>query len=148
MPLLIMALAVLFNSVNGSLLGLWFARWAHYPSDWFGSPFFITGSLLFLCGMALNWRSDYILIHLRKKGGSGYTIPRSGPFKFVSSPNLLGEIIEWGGYALLTCSLPALAFFIWTCANLIPRAASNHRWYRQRFPDYPPGRKRLLPGIW
>lgn len=148
MPVLIMLSAILFNTVNGFLLGTWFSRWAHYPGDWFRSPLFVTGAALFIGGMAMNWRSDYILIHLRKKGETGYKIPQSGLFKYVSSPNLLGEIIEWGGYALLTCSPPALAFFIWTCANLVPRAVSNHRWYKQHFPDYPPDRKRLFPLLW
>lgn len=148
MPVVIMLSAMLFNSVNGTLLGLWFARWADYPDDWLRSPIALTGIGLFVIGMALNWRSDYILIHLRRGGETGYKIPRTGPFKYVSSPNLLGEIVEWGGYALLTCSLPALAFFIWTCANLVPRAASNHRWYTSQFPDYPPDRKRLFPFIW
>jgi 3-oxo-5-alpha-steroid 4-dehydrogenase 1 len=148
MPLVIMLSAMLFNTVNGSLLGLWFARWAHYPPDWFGSPFFIMGCVLFACGMAVNWHSDYTLIRLRQKGDTGYKIPWTGLFKYVSSPNLLGEIVEWGGYALLTWSLPALSFFIWTCANLIPRAVSNHRWYKRLFPDYPPDRKRLFPFLW
>ena len=39
---------------------------------------------------------------------------------WVSCPNYLGEI-------------------------LVPRALSHHRWYRQRFPDYPAGRRALLP---
>jgi 3-oxo-5-alpha-steroid 4-dehydrogenase 1 len=148
MPLLIMLSAMLFNTVNGSLLGLWFARWAHYPQTWFGSPLFISGCVLFVSGMVINWRSDYTLVGLRQKGETGYKIPETGLFKYVSSPNLLGEIVEWGGYALLTWSLPALAFFVWTCANLIPRAVSNHRWYKQLFPDYPPDRKRLFPLLW
>jgi hypothetical protein len=33
-----------------------------------------------------------------------------------------GGIVEWGCYALLTWSAPALAFVVWTCANLLPRA--------------------------
>ncbi|MQY67097.1 MAG: hypothetical protein GH159_02080 [Dehalococcoidia bacterium] len=47
-----------------------------------------------------------------------------------------------------TWSLPGLAFAVWTAANLVPRAHSHHAWYRQRFPDYPPRRRALLPGIW
>ncbi len=130
MPVVIMASAMVFNSVNGTLLGLWFAK-AQYPANWFSSPWFTFGTTLFVLGMAINWWSDYTLIHLRKKGETGYKIPRQGLFRYTSSPNLFGEITEWGGYALLTCSLPALAFFVWTCANLIPRALSIRRWYRQ-----------------
>jgi len=147
MPLVIMLAAMVFNTVNGSLLGSWFARFAHYPNSWYHSPLFIVGTLLFISGMLINWTADYQLIHLRKKGETGYKIPQGRLFNRVSSPNLLGEIIEWGGYALLTFSLPGLAFFIWTCANLLPRALANHRWYKRQFPDYPPGRKRLLPFV-
>lgn len=148
MPGVIMFSAMLFNTVNGSLLGIWFAAFAHYPDSWVSSPAFIAGVILYLAGMILNWRSDYQLIHLREKGETGYKVPEQGLFRYVSSPNLLGEIIEWAGYALLTWSLPALAFFIWTCANLVPRAIANHRWYRQKFPAYPVERKILVPFIW
>ncbi len=148
MPVVIMLSAIVFNTVNGSLLGIWFADFAHYPLSWYLSPFFISGTILFIMGMTINWWSDYYLIHLRGKGETGYKIPQSGLFKLVASPNLLGEIIEWGGFALLTWSLPALAFFIWTCANLIPRALANHRWYRRQFTDYPSDRKILLPFMW
>jgi len=148
MPVIIMFSAMLFNTVNGSLLGIWFANFAHYPDSWYQSPFFIAGVLLFIVGMLLNWQSDYILIHLRKKGETDYKIPHKGLFKLISSPNLFAEIIEWAGFALLTWSLPALAFFIWTCANLIPRAIANHRWYKKEFSDYPPQRKILLPYLW
>lgn len=148
MPVVIMLSAMLFNTVNGSLLGIWFAAFGHYPDNWYSSPAFIVGVVLFLSGMFINWKADYELIQLRKKTETGYKIPPGRLFKYISSPNLAGEIMEWGGYALLTWSLPALAFFIWTCANLVPRALANHRWYRQQFPEYPANRKALLPFIW
>lgn len=148
MPVVIMLSAILFNTVNGSLLGIWFSGIGRYPDSWYLSARFISGSILFIAGMLINWKADYYLIQLRDKGDTGYKLPLAGLFKWVSSPNLLGEIIEWGGYTLLTCSLPALAFFIWTCANLIPRAMANHRWYKNQFPNYPADRKRLIPYIW
>lgn len=148
MPVVIMLSAMLFNTVNGSLLGIWFAAFAHYPDNWFFSPAFIAGLLLFAAGMYINWQSDYRLIQLRKKHETGYKIPQKGLFRYLSSPNLTGEIMEWGGYALLTWSLPALAFFIWTCANLVPRAIANHRWYQLQFPEYPAHRKILIPFTW
>lgn len=148
MPLVIMASAILFNTVNGSLLGIWFGSFAHYPDSWWSSFPFIAGTILFLLGMGINWRSDYHLIRLRSIHETGYRIPLAGLFRYVSSPNLAGEILEWSGYALLTWSLPALAFLIWTCANLVPRALANHQWYRQQFPEYPGERKALIPFIW
>jgi protein-S-isoprenylcysteine O-methyltransferase Ste14 len=148
MPLVIMIAAMVFNMVNGELLGSWFADWNRYPLSWLISPYFIIGIGLFLTGMAINMSADYKLISLRGKGETGYKLPVNGLFNYVSSPNLLGEIIEWGGFALLTWSLPALAFFIWTCANLLPRAISNHRWYHSQFPGYPAERRILVPFIW
>ena len=153
MPLVIMVSAMLFNGVNGSLLGIWFARYASYVADWYFSFPFIAGTLLFFSGMAINISSDNRLIALRsqaleQKLELGYQIPYGGLFRFISSPNLLGEILEWAGYALLTWSYPALAFLIWTCANLFPRAIFNHRWYQKKFPDYPPNRKIIIPWIW
>lgn len=41
-----------------------------------------------------------------------------------------------------------LAFAVWTFANLAPRAWANHVWYLRNFPDYLPGRKALIPGLW
>jgi 3-oxo-5-alpha-steroid 4-dehydrogenase 1 len=148
MPAVIMVSAMLFNTVNGSLLGIWFSKFAHYAVDWYSDMRFIIGCVLFIIGMVINWRADYYLIGLRGKGETGYKIPQAGLFKLIASPNLFGEIMEWSGYALLTWSVPGLAFLIWTCANLIPRAAANHRWYKKTFPEYPANRKRLIPYLW
>lgn len=148
MPVVIMFSAVLFNSVNGTCLGMWFGRYANYTTSWLATPQFIIGIILFFAGMFINQRADYRLIHLRKKGETGYKIPQGGLFNYITSPNLFGEIIEWAGYALLTWSLPALSFFIWTCANLLPRAVANQKWYKEKFADYPAYRKILFPFIW
>lgn len=148
MPVVIMLMAMVFNTVNGSLLGSWFSRWADYQPSWFYSPAFIIGTGMFIAGLGINWWSDYQLIRLRGKGDTGYKIPMNGLFQYLSSPNLSGEILEWTGFAILTWSIPGLAFAVWTCANLVPRAISNHRWYHQQFDSYPVERKVLLPFIW
>ena len=74
-----------------------------------------------------------------------YKIPRGGPYRLVSCPNYLGEMVEWGGWALLTWSMPGLAFAAWTAANLLPRAMTHHRWYQDKFPDYPRERRAVIP---
>lgn len=148
MPLSVVLMSVVFNTMNGFLLGWEFALYADRGLSWFADPRFVLGALLFVGGMALNLHSDNLLIGLRKGGDTGYHVPRGGGFRWVSSPNLLGEIVEWAGFALLTWTWSGLAFFVWTCANLVPRARANHRWYRERFADYPPERRALVPGIW
>ncbi len=147
MPLTVMLLSIGFNTVNGAFLGADLMR-LNRPDAWFADPRFVVGLCVFAAGMALNWHSDGVLLRLRAPGETGYKIPRDGAFRWVTSPNLLGEIIEWAGFAILTWSLAGLTFFVWTCANLVPRARSNQRWYHEKFPDYPKQRRALIPGLW
>lgn len=144
MPLLIMGSAMLFNLVNGSVLGWDLSQTNRETvSAWsFG-----LGFLLFVLGFALNYAADSRLIALRKPGETGYKIPDGPLFRYISCPNLLGEIMEWGGFALMCGSLAGLSFWIWTLANLLPRALAHHRWYKQRFPEYPGDRKAIFPFI-
>lgn len=148
MPLAIMFMGIVFNIVSGFTFGYYFGNLKVYENQWLTSPEFIIGTLIFVTGLIINWRSDALLIGLRKQDETGYKIPYGGLFKYVSCPNLLGETIEWGGFAILTWSLPGLAFFVWTFANLIPRAIAHHRWYKQHFSDYPEGRKAVIPFLW
>lgn len=148
MPLAIMFMGIVFNIVSGFTFGYYFGNLKVYENHWLTSPEFIIGTLIFVTGLIINWQSDALLIGLRKQDETGYKIPYGGLFKYVSCPNLLGETIEWGGFAILTWSLPGLAFFVWTFANLIPRAIAHHRWYKQHFSDYPEGRKAVIPFLW
>jgi len=102
---------------------------------------------MFLAGAALNIASDYRLAWLRSKQPSQYVLPRGGPFRYISSPNLTGEMIEWIGFALMSWSPAALAFALWTLANLIPRALWRHRWYQAEFEDYPRDRRAIIPRL-
>jgi 3-oxo-5-alpha-steroid 4-dehydrogenase 1 len=63
----------------------------------------------------------------------------------MSCPNLMGEVVQWCGFALMCWNWPALSFAVWTAANLIPRALSHHAWYRSHFPDYPAERRAVIP---
>jgi hypothetical protein len=148
MPLVVALMAVLFNFVNAGFLGYYTGTLqTHYSGEWLADPRFIAGVVVFFMGMVINITSDEKLINLRKNRSNGYRIPRGGIFEKVSCPNFLGEIVEWGGYALLCWSLPAFAFFVWTFCNLVPRALSHHRWYKNYFPDYPGERKAVFPYI-
>lgn len=147
MPVLIMLFAVIFNSVNGFINGYWLGNLAVYTVDWLLDIRFIVGLFLFIIGFIINKFHDKILINLRKNSINGYQVPNGGLFKYVSCPNFLGEIIEWVGFAILVWSLPALAFFMWTFINLVPRAIDHHKWYKKQFPDYPDKRRAIIPGI-
>ena len=148
MPLIIALLAIFFNTVNGFINGYYFGSISGgYDPDWFTDPRFISGSVLFITGMIINLHSDQILLSLRKSSQNGYSIPEGGLFKYISCPNFFGEIIEWTGFAIMTWSPAALAFVVWTCVNLIPRALDHHKWYKATFDNYPAERKAVFPGI-
>ena len=149
MPVAIVGFGLLFNLVNGYLNGRYiFTFSAHYTSEWLADPRFATGLVLFIAGFIINRQADGALRQLRGGCEPDYGIPYGGLYRWISCPNYLGEIIIWAGWAVTTWSLPGLAFAIWTAANLAPRARSHHRWYHEHFPDYPPGRKALVPGLW
>lgn len=150
MPWSIVLMALLFNTTNGYLNGWSIAGHAdQYSNAWVASPQFLLGALVFFAGMALNKISDRQLALLgRDRGGKGgYLVPQGLAYRWVSCPNYLGEIIQWTGWAIAAWSLAGWVFAIWTMANLVPRALAHHRWYRETFADYPPGRKALIPHL-
>jgi len=148
-PLILVALGLFFNLANGFAIGYdLFHIGPAPPPAWLSSPPFLGGAAVFLAGFGIHLHADAVLRRLRAEGGGEYRIPRGGLFRFVSCPNYFGEIVEWTGFAVLTGSLAGLAFAFFTFCNLAPRAAANHRWYRDTFPDYPRRRKALIPLLW
>jgi 3-oxo-5-alpha-steroid 4-dehydrogenase 1 len=141
-------LAFLFTILNSYINARYLTHFVVlYTQDWLIDPRFIIGIFLFFTGLAINFQSDNILINLRRSGGVEYGIPQGGLFQYVSCPNYLGEIMEWTGWAIATWSLPGLCFAVWTFANLFPRALSHHKWYLEKFPDYPKERTAIIPFI-
>lgn len=141
----VVAIAFVYQSVNSWLIARWLSELGDYASWSWADPRLLAGLAVMAAGAALNLHSDGVLRGLRAPGETGYKIPRGGGFTWVTAPNYLGELVEWCGYALATWSLAGVAFAVFTAANLVPRAWANHRWYRERFPDYPPERRAILP---
>lgn len=152
MPLSIALLSILFNLANAYLNARWlYTLGPERQARWLLDPRFLLGVALFALGYWINHQSDRILFNLRKPGprdipgSSRYRIPYGGLFPFVSCPNYFGELVEWMGWALCTFSPAGLAFALASAANLVPRARTHHRWYRETFPDYPRERKAIVP---
>uniref|UniRef100_A0AAQ6IBW5 3-oxo-5-alpha-steroid 4-dehydrogenase C-terminal domain-containing protein n=1 Tax=Anabas testudineus TaxID=64144 RepID=A0AAQ6IBW5_ANATE len=143
-PLCVMMAGGFTCSLNGFLQGHYLL---HCLTALIYKLDFLLGLLLFYVGMVVNIHSDYILRNLRKPGEAIYMIPTGGLFKYVSGANYLGEIVEWFGYALATWSLPALAFAVFSLCFIGPRAYYHHRFYQEKFKDYPKLRKALIPFI-
>jgi hypothetical protein len=148
MVLSVAVMGLFFNSVNAYLNGTYLNLFGGaYSLSWMLDLRFIIGIVLFAGGMLINLHSDGILRRMRGQDVGEYAIPRGGFFALVSCANYLGEIVEWSGWAVMTWSLPGLTFAFWTAANLIPRALAHHRWYRERFPEYPDERKAIIPFV-
>ena len=147
MPLVVAGTGYVFNCLNASVNALFISDIGRYDVSWLTDPRFLLGAAIFVGGMSLNLHADNVLLGLRKQGTTGYVAPQGGAYRYVSCPNYLGEILEWTGWAVATWSLGGLAFCVFTAGNLVPRARSNHRWYRENFPDYPPNRRALIPGV-
>nr|PIM02267.1 3-oxo-5-alpha-steroid 4-dehydrogenase [Toxoplasma gondii COUG] len=170
MPLGISAMAVLFCTYNG-MIQSWSAISFDYSSEL--DPFLaprasvddcsaalrlISGVCVFLWGMSVNIRSDYILMKLRVTSdritpnpvlsASAYRIPEGLWFNYVSCANYFGEICEWAGYAIACNTYVALSFAVFTLCFLTGRGVQVHRWYLQHFEErYPSGRKAVIPFI-
>ena len=152
MPITIITMGIVFNVINGFLIGT--SLFVFPPTDfsegaaYLTHPTAITGIAIFFIGMGINIHSDHVIRHLRKPGDTRHYLPAKGFYRYVTSANYFGELVEWTGFALL-CSTPAaLLFVVWTAANLVPRAAAIHKHYREEFGDAVGSRKRVIPFIY
>jgi len=151
MPLSIIFMGIFFNILNGLMQGLWIFFLhpeGQYTTEWFFSPFFIAGTILFFAGMIINIHSDSVIRNLRQPGDTRHYLPGKGLYKYVTSANYFGEVIEWTGFALLTFSWPALVFAWWTFANLVPRADAIYRHYIEEFGETAAQRMRIFPFVY
>lgn len=153
MPLSIMMMGVLFNVINGIMQGgglFWFpitayTQGASYLLRWNA----IVGIIVFLFGMIVNWHSDYVIRHLRQPGETRHYLPQAGFYRYVTSANYFGELVEWIGFAIAAANPAAWVFALWTGANLIPRAHAIHRKYHEEFGDEAVGtRRRIIPLVY
>lgn len=153
MPVTIMLSGVTFNVINGIMQGgalYWFPREA-YQEGWsyFMQSTAIIGLAVFFIGMAINLNSDHVIRHLRQPGDTRHYLPQKGMYRYVTSANYMGEIIEWTGFAIVAGSTAAWVFVWWTAANLVPRAHAIYKRYREEFgAEALAGRKRIIPFIY
>lgn len=153
MPLSIMCMGMIFNVLNALMQGGWLFYVSapdRYPASWLTSWPFMTGTAVYLTGMIINIHSDSVIRSLRKPGDTRHYLPRRGMYRYVTSANYLGEIIEWTGFAILTWSWAGAVFAWWTFANLVPRAHTIYRKYQSEFGPQMEGRrlKRVIPFLY
>lgn len=152
--LMVVAIGWVVTSLHGYLN----ARWATalHPDTstaWLLDPRFLVGITVYYVAMGFNLHADHVLRTLRSKeeverGERVYRVPHGGLFRWVTNASYLAELVAWTGFAIFTWSPGGLFILFISLANLVPRAIATHRWYRERFADYPSERRVLVPWVW
>ena len=154
MPVAIMAMGIVFNVLNGMMQAgglFYFNENVSTGIGWnyLSEPHAIIGLILFFIGMGVNLHSDHVIRTLRKPGDTRHYLPQRGMYRYVTSANYFGELVEWTGFAVLTASPAAWVFVWWTAANLVPRANAIYHRYCDEFGVESVGkRKRIIPYIY
>lgn len=153
MPLTIMAMGMVFNVLNSVMqVGglLWFPPQSYLlGASYLLQPQAIIGFIVFAVGMGINLHSDHVIRHLRQPGDTRHYLPQRGMYRYVTSANYFGELVEWTGFAMLTSSSAAWVFVWWTAANLVPRSDAIYHKYVDEFGAEAVGRrKRIIPFIY
>lgn len=91
-----------------------------------------------------------------------YAVPYGLLYTYISYPNYFCEWLEWFGFALaaappptftsgslilLATLTPPWLFFFSEVWLMLPRALKGHRWYQERFADYPRERRAVIPWV-
>ncbi len=151
-------MVVVIGWVVTSLHGYLNARWAttFHPepgASWFTDPRFLVGVTLYYGGLAANIHADHVVRSLRTKdevarGERIYRMPEGGLFRWVTNASYFAELVFWAGFAIFTWSPAGVYILAISAANLVPRAVQTHRWYKEKFPDYPKDRRVLIPFVY
>ncbi|KAJ4964642.1 hypothetical protein NE237_016491 [Protea cynaroides] len=110
------------------------------------------GAAIFIWGWIHQSRCHSILGSLRNHGKQSdeYEIPRGDWFEVVSSPHYLSEIVIYAGLLVASggSDITIWLVFGFVVANLVFAAAETHRWYLQKFDNYPHNRYTIIPYIY
>lgn len=105
-----------------------------------------------LCELG-NLSIHLLLKNLRPPGTKVRRIPMpdgnpfSLLFNYVSCPNYTYEFGSWVFFTILTKCAPVGIFAVVGMYQMTVWALNKHRNYKKEFPDYPKGRKAILPFI-
>nr|CAG4634905.1 EOG090X097L [Alona affinis] len=100
-----------------------------------------------------NFSCHWLLRNLRPAGSKERRIPRPTKdpltfmFNLVSCPNYSYEVGGWVAFTVMTQCLPAGLFAFAGFYQMAVWALGKHRAYKKDFPDYPRGRKAIIPFV-
>ncbi|CAN6249816.1 unnamed protein product [Urochloa humidicola] len=112
-------------------------------SQWIGAVIFIWGSLH-------QSRCHAILGSLReRKDSDEYVIPCGDWFSRVSCPHYLAELVIYLGMLIASggSDIPVWFLYLFVITNLSFAAVQTHKWYLQKFEDYPRSRYAIIPFV-
>ncbi|CAN6229261.1 unnamed protein product [Urochloa humidicola] len=112
-------------------------------SQWIGAVIFIWGSLH-------QSRCHAILGSLREhKDSDEYVIPCGDWFSRVSCPHYLAELVIYLGMLIASggSDVPVWFLYLFVITNLSFAAVQTHKWYLQKFEDYPRSRYAIIPFV-
>eukprot|EP01062_Namystynia_karyoxenos_P048020 TRINITY_DN3644_c3_g1_i1.p3 TRINITY_DN3644_c3_g1~~TRINITY_DN3644_c3_g1_i1.p3 ORF type:complete len:294 (+),score=92.06 TRINITY_DN3644_c3_g1_i1:70-882(+) len=148
-----MALLVAFGGAIvtipfGYLNAKWWSVHGTHLSDpaWMRSPRFVFGFALYYCAFFGTVYHDSLMRNARRPGMPRYSVLRGGLFEYVTCAHYLCELLSFAGFALMDAGPGRLFILAVSTVNLVPRARTTHRWYREHFgAQYPAERKALVP---
>lgn len=118
---------------------------------WLDAGRIAVGALLFSWAYREQWRANVALAAARKTADGRvvtheHKVLDGGLFDLVSSPQMLTEVVVYGAlYVVLwgSSGWKYVVLFVW--GNQFEIALINHRWYQEKFEDYPRNRKAIIP---
>ncbi|KAL9311530.1 unnamed protein product [Arabidopsis thaliana] len=110
------------------------------------------GGAIFLWGWIHQRRCHAILGSLREYPSQAkeYIIPYGDWFEMVSCPHFLAEIVLYLGLLISSggTDISIWLLFGFVAANLTYAAGETHRWYLQKFENYPASRHAIFPHVY
>ncbi|KAJ9083030.1 3-oxo-5a-steroid 4- dehydrogenase [Entomophthora muscae] len=100
---------------------------------------------LYAFGEISNFMTHIALRNLRPPGTRTRAIPYGYGFDLVSCPNYFFETLAWVAICLLTGNWASWLFTAVAFGQMYVWALKKHSQYKKDFPDYPKGRKAIVP---
>ncbi|XP_047068632.1 polyprenol reductase 1-like [Lolium rigidum] len=108
------------------------------------------GAVIFIWGSLHQTRCHAILGSLRdNKDSDEYVIPCGDWFSRVSCPHYLAELVIYLGMLIASggSDISVWFLFAFVITNLSFAAVQTHKWYLQKFEDYPRSRYAIIPFV-
>lgn len=110
--------------------------------------------LLFLWAWYHQHVATKILANLRldstgKKITEAHGLPKGDWFEYLSSPHQIAEILMYFSVLIIIWNnVTFRILFMFVLSNQVVSCLLTHRWYLEKFPEYPKSRKALIPFIY